>query len=176
MRGDHPEMDVLTKDPRRLNMSRIRGKDTKPEMLLRRRLHAAGLRFRLHAARLPGKPDMVFPRFRAIILIHGCFWHGHDCPLFRLPATRLEFWTKKISGNRKRDLRNAKALHLAGWRLLTVWECSLKGSGRRPVSQAIDYCINFIKGEAHEAELAGSSLGRDRRSDAQHERIGHDAE
>jgi DNA mismatch endonuclease (patch repair protein) len=140
-------------------MSRIRGKDTKPEMLLRRKLHVAGLRFRLHAAQLPGKPDMVFPKYRAIILIHGCFWHGHDCPLFRLPETRPEFWAKKISGNRKRDLRNAKALQLAGWRLLTVWECSLKGPGRRPVPQAIDYCIKFIKGEASEAE-PGISLGR----------------
>src|SRR6202158_3633588 len=134
---NHPEMDVLTSEQRRLNMSRIRGKDTKPEMLLRRGLHAAGLRFRLHGAKLPGKPDMVFPKYRAVILIHGCFWHGHDCPLFKMPATRPEFWAKKISGNRERDLRTAKALQLAGWRLLTIWECSLKGPARRQVPEVM---------------------------------------
>ena len=128
-------MDVLTIEQRRLNMSRIRGKDTKPEMLLRRGLHAAGLRFRLHGAKLPGKPDMVFPKYHAVILIHGCFWHGHDCPLFKMPATRPEFWAKKISGNRARDLRTTNALQLTGWRLLTVWECSLKGPACRPVPQ-----------------------------------------
>lgn len=153
-------MDVLTTEQRRLNMSRIRGKDTKPEMLLRRGLHAVGLRFRLHAARLPGKPDMVFPKYRAVILVHGCFWHGHDCPLFRMPATRPEFWAKKISGNRERDVRTAKALQRAGWRLLTVWECSLKGPTRRPVPEVIDYCATFIRGEVLEAELAGISPGR----------------
>jgi DNA mismatch endonuclease (patch repair protein) len=151
-------MDVLTTEQRRLNMSRIRGKDTKPELLLRRGLHAAGLRFRLHAAGLPGKPDMVFPKYHAVVLIHGCFWHGHECPLFRLPATRPEFWAKKISGNRERDQRTAKALQLAGWRQLSVWECSLKGSARRPLTEVVDYCAAFIKGEAENAELAGTSL------------------
>lgn len=155
-------MDVLTKEQRRLNMSRIRGKDTKPEMLLRRGLHATGLRFRLHGAKLPGKPDMVFPKYRAVILIHGCFWHGHDCPLFKMPATRPEFWAQKISGNRERDLRTAKALQCAGWRLLTIWECSLKGSARRPVPEVMDYCTAFIRGEAQKAELAGTSPGGNR--------------
>jgi DNA mismatch endonuclease, patch repair protein len=155
-------MDVLTIEQRRLNMSRIRGKDTKPEMLLRRGLHAAGLRFRLHGAKLPGKPDMVFPKHRAVILIHGCFWHGHDCPLFKMPATRPEFWAKKISGNRERDVRTGKALQLAGWRLLTIWECSLKGPARRPDPDVMDYCTTFIRGEAHEAELAGSTPGGNR--------------
>src|ERR1700719_1649815 len=97
--------DVLTPEQRRLNMSRIRGRDTKPELLLRRGLHAAGLRFRLHTERLPGRPGLVFPRYRAAILVHGCFWHGHDCPLFKLPATRSEFWASKIAGNRTRDNR-----------------------------------------------------------------------
>ena len=152
-------MDVLTIEQRRLNMSRIRGKDTKPEMLLRRGLHAAGLRFRLHGAKLPGRPDMVFPKHRVVVLIHGCFWHGHDCALFKMPATRPEFWMKKISGNRERDLRTAKALRLAGWRVLTIWECSLKGPGRRPVPQVMEYCAAFIRGEAREAELAGYASG-----------------
>jgi DNA mismatch endonuclease, patch repair protein len=148
-------MDVLTNQQRRHNMSRIRGKDTMPEMQLRRGLHAAGLRFRLHAAGLPGRPDMVFPRHRAVILMHGCFWHGHDCSLFKQPATRPEFWAQKISGNRERDGRTVKALQAAGWRLLIVWECSLKGPARRPVAEVVDYCAAFIRGEEPQARLAG---------------------
>lgn len=155
MLRNRPEMDVLTTEQRRLNMSRIRGKDTKPEMLLRRGLHAAGLRFRLHAARLPGKPDMVFPKHSAIIQVHGCFWHGHNCSLFKMPATRPEFWARKIASNRERDVRVSEALQRAGWRLLIVWECSLKGPGRRPVPEVIDYCATFIRGEVHEGELWG---------------------
>lgn len=152
-------MDVLTIEQRRLNMSRIRGKDTKPEMLLRRGLHAAGLRYRLHGEKLPGKPDMVFPKHRAVILIHGCFWHGHDCPLFKMPATRPDFWAKKISGNRERDVRTVKALRLAGWRLLTVWECSLKGPARRPVSEVVDSCSAFVRSNTQEGSLIGKWPG-----------------
>lgn len=148
-------MDVLTPEQRQRNMTSIRGKDTKPELLLRRWLHAAGLRFRLHAAALPGRPDMVFPRYHAVILVHGCFWHGHDCPLFRLPATRPEFWATKITGNRERDQRTAKALHALGWRVLTVWECSLKGPARLPVAELIDCCVTFIRGEPQQASLVG---------------------
>jgi DNA mismatch endonuclease (patch repair protein) len=136
-------------------MSRIRGKDTKPEMLLRRGLHATGLRFRLHVPELPGKPDLVFPRHHAVILVHGCFWHGHNCPLFKLPATRPEFWAAKITGNQERDQRAAKALQAAGWRVLTVWECSLKGTGRRPLDEVLKYCADFVLADVELAELAG---------------------
>ena len=107
-------VDVLTPEQRRLNMSRIRGKDTKPELMLRRGLHALGLRFRLHRKDLPGRPDMVFPRYRAAVLVHGCFWHGHDCPLFKWPVTRREFWAVKIEGNRARDMRDLAGLAGAG--------------------------------------------------------------
>ncbi len=148
-------MDVLTTEQRRLNMSRIRGKDTKPEMQLRRGLHATGLRFRLHAADLPGKPDIVFPRYRAVILMNGCFWHGHDCPMFRLPATRPAFWAEKIARNRQRDEKVAQALRNSGWRFLTVWECSLKGSARRPLADVINYCASFIRSETRQATLTG---------------------
>src|SRR5262245_20506194 len=91
--------DVLTPEQRRLNMSRIRGADTKPERLVRSALHARGFRFRLHRRDLPGKPDLALPRYRAVILVHGCFWHGHKCSLFQLPETRREFWEAKIRGN-----------------------------------------------------------------------------
>jgi DNA mismatch endonuclease, patch repair protein len=148
-------MDVMTTEQRRHNMSRIRGRDTKPELQLRRALHAVGMRFRLHAAGLPGRPDIVLPRHRAVILIHGCFWHGHECPLFRIPTTRREFWTNKIRGNRERDQRSAKALREAGWRVLIVWECNLKGPGRRPLADVVDLCVAFIRGEAPQVDLAG---------------------
>lgn len=150
-------MDVLTPEQRRFNMSRIRGRDTKPEMLLRRGLHAAGLRFRLHVRELPGRPDMVFPRHRAVILVHGCFWHGHDCPLFKWPATRPEFWAEKIARNRERDHCAIEALLADGWRVLTVWECSLKAPARRPVAEVVSDCAAFIRGRTARAELAGAS-------------------
>ncbi len=107
-------------------MSGIRGKDTKPEMIIRRGLHARGFRFRLHDRTLPGKPDLVFPKYRAVIFVHGCFWHGHECHLFKWPKTRVEFWREKIEGNRARDVRVALELRGSGWDVIEVWECQLK--------------------------------------------------
>lgn len=130
--------DVLTPEQRRLNMSRIRGKDTKPEMLLRRGLHARGFRFRLHRRDLPGCPDLVFPHYHAVVFVNGCFWHGHDCPMFKLPATRTEFWAAKIASNRNRDARALERLAAAGWRTLVIWECKLKGRARQPVSEVVN--------------------------------------
>ncbi|MCJ2032705.1 very short patch repair endonuclease [Methylobacterium sp. J-068] len=147
--------DVLTPEQRRLNMSRIRGRDTKPELVLRKSLHAAGFRYRLHARELPGRPDMVFPRFRAAIFVHGCFWHGHDCPMFKMPGTRQEFWSAKISGNRARDQRKAAQLEAAGWRILTVWECSVKGPARRPKDDVAASCADFLRGDEQHGEIAG---------------------
>ena len=100
-------MDVLKHEQRQLNMSRIRGKDTKPDMMLRTGLHRAGLRFRLHARELPGRPGLIFPRSRAAVLIHGCFWHGHDCPMFKLSRTRTQCWAAKIAGSRARQPNEA---------------------------------------------------------------------
>jgi DNA mismatch endonuclease (patch repair protein) len=148
-------VDVLTPAQRQLNMSRIRGRDTKPELVLRRGLHAAGFRFRLHAPELPGRPDLIFPRYRAIILVHGCFWHGHDCPLFRLPATRPAFWSAKISSNRRRDLDTTRTLRRVGWRILVVWECSLKGPARRPTHSVLHDCAAFVTSHKNQAELTG---------------------
>jgi DNA mismatch endonuclease (patch repair protein) len=147
--------DVLTPEQRRLNMSRIRGRDTKPEMLIRRGLHARGLRYRLQDRHLPGRPDLVFPKHRAVILVHGCFWHGHDCPLFRLPATRSEFWAEKISSNRRRDQCAHEALRASDWRILTVWECSLKGPARWPLEALLDSCAGFIMGKEDTKEISG---------------------
>jgi DNA mismatch endonuclease (patch repair protein) len=136
--------DVLTPEQRRLNMSRIRGRDTKPEMLLRRGLHARGLRFRLHRRDPPGCPDLVFPALRAAVFVHGCFWHGHDCAMFKLPATRTEFWSAKIEGNRRRDIRALQDLSAAGWRTFVLWECDLRGPARRPLETVIDDVVAWL--------------------------------
>ncbi len=148
-------VDPLSPEQRQLNMSRIRGKDTKPEMLIRRALHAAGLRYRLHGGKLPGKPDLVFPARRAVVFVHGCFWHGHHCPLFRLPATRTAFWSDKIESNRKRDAAAVVALRSDSWRVLTIWECALRGPARREVSEVAAEARNFIRGDTELAELEG---------------------
>jgi DNA mismatch endonuclease (patch repair protein) len=123
--------DVHTTEQRRFNMSRIRGKDTKPEMLVRSYLHAQGLRFRLHVKNLPGTPDIVLPKYCAAVFVHGCFWHCHEgCRYFVIPKTRTEFWMQKIGRNVANDLRQQSELVAAGWKVLTVWECSLKPKER----------------------------------------------
>lgn len=147
--------DVLTPAQRRLNMSRIRGCDTKPEMLLRKALHARGLRFRLHRRDLPGRPDLVFSRYRSCLLVHGCFWHGHNCTLFQWPATRKAFWADKIASNQRRDHETLRKLLGAGWRALVVWECALRGPRRRDFSAIIDECVDFIIGSRAQAEIVG---------------------
>jgi DNA mismatch endonuclease, patch repair protein len=119
--------DVHSKATRSYNMSRIKGKDTKPEMLVRRYLHAQGYRYRLHVKDLPGKPDIVLPKYRTIIFIHGCFWHGHEgCRYYVVPKTRTEWWLNKINRNRENETKAVKALKKEGWRIITLWECDLK--------------------------------------------------
>lgn len=139
--------DALTPEQRQLNMSRIRGRDTKPEMLIRRGLHARGFRYRLQDRQLPGRPDLVFPRYHAVILVHGCFWHGHDCPMFKLPVTRQEFWMIKIASNRIRDARATTALLELGWRVAIVRECSLRGPNRLTGDEVITRCQTFLLSE-----------------------------
>ena len=137
-------VDVLTPEQRHFNMSRIRGRDTKPEMLIRRGLHARGLRYRLQDRKLPGRPDLVFPRYHAVIFVQGCFWHGHDCLMFKLPTTRREFWSEKVASNRARDERTSEALLELGWRVANVWECSLRGPGRLAIDEVLRNCQAFL--------------------------------
>lgn len=136
-------------------MAAIRSKDTKPELIIRRRLHALGYRYRLHQAKLPGKPDLVLPKHCAVIFVHGCFWHGHDCPLFRWPASREEFWQAKIGGNVERDRQHKALLRNIGWRIATVWECSLKGRQRLPLPHLIDSLQIWLSGDAAKLDLRG---------------------
>ncbi|EDM83433.1 very short patch repair endonuclease [Limnobacter sp. MED105] len=118
--------DVVDPKTRSRMMAGIKGKNTRPEILVRSALHRRGFRFKLHDKTLPGKPDIVLPKYKAVINIHGCFWHGHDCKFFKVPSTRTEFWLAKINGNRSRDSLHRDALLKQGWRVLTVWECALR--------------------------------------------------
>lgn len=117
--------DRVTPENRSRNMAAIRGKNTKPETEVRRFLHAQGFRFRLHRKDLPGKPDIVLPKYRAAIFVHGCFWHLHGCKHTVIPKTRTEWWTAKLEGNRARDETNSRRLQQLGWLVITVWECEI---------------------------------------------------
>ena len=155
--------DVLTPEQRRLVMSRIRGKDTKPEMLMRHGIHRRGLRYRLHRVGIPGKPDMVFPKYRAVVFVHGCFWHGHGCSLFKWPQTRAAFWKTKIDRNMERDRAVQAALKTAEWRSVVVWECALRGKYRRALPDVLSDAEAFIRhGRESVAEIAEyESMGRE---------------
>ncbi len=144
-RREATRQDPLTPEQRQHNMSRIRSRDTRPEMLIRRGLHALGLRYRLHVRRLPGTPDLVFPRARAVIFVHGCFWHGHDCALGIKPKTNTEFWSAKITRNQTRDRLAIKELEGKGWRIAVVWECALKGRNRRPIECVLGELSAFVR-------------------------------
>lgn len=127
--------DVFSPEKRSEVMSRIRGRDTKPEIALRSMLHGLGYRFTVNGPRnrrLPGRPDLVLPKFDTVIFVHGCFWHGHEaCEYFRMPKSRTEWWTAKIEGNRARDARVERELRQLGWNVVTVWECALRTAAAR---------------------------------------------
>lgn len=123
--------DIVDASTRSRMMAGIRSKNTKHELEIRKKLFALGFRYRLHDQRLPGKPDIVLPKYKAVIFIHGCFWHAHDCHLFRWPTSKTAFWKKKLAGNKKRDIENIASLKKLGWRILVIWECSFRGAGKK---------------------------------------------
>lgn len=137
-------------------MAAIRATNTNPELQVRRALHASGLRYRLHAMELPGKPDLVFPRYKAVIFVHGCFWHGHDCHLFTMPATRRDFWEAKISRNVANDEKAGAALRQAGWRIGFVWECALKGRTRLDFAAAMQALARWVMSTEPTITLRGN--------------------
>lgn len=151
--------DIVTAAVRSRMMSGIRGRDTKPELAIRSALHRRGFRFRLHRPDLPGKPDMTFVRYRAVIFTHGCFWHGHGCHLFKWPRTREKFWREKIGSNIERDRLQMAALLDSGWRVATIWECALKGRSRLPFDSIVDDCAAWLKSETKILELTGDEQG-----------------
>jgi DNA mismatch endonuclease (patch repair protein) len=147
--------DIVPAVVRSRMMSGIRSTNTKPEMVLRKGLHAQGFRFRLHDRKLPGSPDIVLSKYRAVLFANGCFWHGHDCHLFRLPATRTDFWLNKINSNRDRDARTYGLLRDQGWRVGVVWECALKGRTRLPYENVIDMCSEWMRSDEAALEIRG---------------------
>lgn len=146
-------VDVVSPSVRSRMMAGIRGKDTAPELLVRRALFARSLRYKLHDKMLPGKPDLVFPRFRAAVFVHGCFWHAHDCALFRLPGTRTEWWREKLARNQANDIRHIAALLESDWRVATVWECALRKRDR--IDSIADQLAEFVRGRESELEIRG---------------------
>lgn len=137
-------MDIVSPEKRSRMMAGIRGKNTGPEMIVRKELFRRGFRYRLHAKQLPGKPDLVFPKYRTVIQVNGCFWHGHDCSLFKWPKSNREFWKKKIGSNIERDRRNLGNLEKEGWRVITVWECALKNKNNDETGKEIDRIVEIL--------------------------------
>jgi len=148
--------DIVSAAVRSRMMAGIRGKNTNPELLLRKGLHARGFRFRLHDRSLPGTPDIVLPRHRAVIFAHGCFWHGHDCHLFKWPKTRDEFWRAKIARNQELDAKAEATLAKTDWRYALIWECALKGRTRLPIETVLASCAEWIRSEVPRLEIRGN--------------------
>lgn len=139
-------MDIKSKEERSRNMSAIRSGDTRPEMLVRKYLHSQGFRYGLHNHKLPGSPDIVLRKYKTVIFINGCFWHGHEgCKYFRLPKSNIEFWQTKIERNRQRDIETIEALKAKGWRVITIWECELRNIAQR--GKTLIQLVKDIKGE-----------------------------
>lgn len=149
-------VDVHTPAQRSRNMAAIKGKNTKPELAIRKELHRLGYRFRVHNISLPGSPDIVLPKYKAAIQVHGCFWHGHDCHLFNWPSTREEFWRQKITSNQVRDAKSSAECKKRGWKSMVIWECALKGQTRLDPDKVVAIVANWLKSGSGDAEISGT--------------------
>lgn len=145
--------DIVNKAKRSAMMSGIRSKNTQPECLIRKHLFARGYRYRLHAKALAGKPDLTFPKYKAVLFVHGCFWHGHPCHLFKWPQTREVFWREKISSNQRRDETTRSRLEIDGWRIGVVWECALKGKTKIELTDLIDRIDTWLQSDVNYFEI-----------------------
>jgi DNA mismatch endonuclease, patch repair protein len=145
--------DITSPEIRSRMMSGIRGKDTAPEMRVRRALFERGFRYRLHDRSLPGTPDLVLKKYTAVVFVNGCFWHGHDCSYFRWPGTRPDFWRQKILRNREVDEQSKEALLTRGWRVLTIWECAMRGKDDEQRQSAYDAAADWLKGSVPVLDL-----------------------
>ena len=148
-------MDIVSQEKRSSMMSSIHSKNTKPEMRIRKALYSRGYRYRLHSSTILGKPDIVMRKYNAVIFIHGCFWHGHDCKLFRLPKTRTEFWENKITANRERDSKVMSILQKDGWRIAVIWECAMRGKGKMDFEDIMDSLTDWIESDSKTLILRG---------------------
>lgn len=151
-------MDTVDRQTRSRIMASVGQKNTGAELLLRKALHKNGLRYRLHDRSLPGSPDIVFPRFRAVVFVHGCYWHSHGCYRSTVPKSRNYFWTEKFHSNRLRDDRNVRLLLEHGWRVFTVWECALKGKTTQPYGVVTRALRRWLESTRKSGEIAGLPL------------------
>jgi len=138
-------VDIVGKVTRSKMMSNIRGRDTIPELVIRKGMHKLGTRFRLYDKRLPGKPDLYFPKYNAVIFVNGCFWHRHYCHYFKWPSTRPKFWKEKLEGNVKRDISKWSSLEKSGIRVLVIWECAIRGKDAKSIEQVLQRAENWLK-------------------------------
>ena len=148
-------MDTVNRRTRSRIMASVRQRDTGPEILLRSALHKSGLRYRVHVKEMPGSPDLVFPRFRAVIFVHGCFWHDHGCYKSTRPKSHREFWDAKFSANRTRDQRNLDRLRDYLWRVMVIWECALLGKNAVPLPKMVDWVRAWLTGCQDRGEISG---------------------
>ena len=139
-------------------MSGIKGKNTKPEVSIRRALHARGFRYRIHVNNLPGKPDLVLPKYKAVVFVHGCFWHGHTCRYFKIPKTRADFWLEKIGKNQTRDNLQIASLIEQGWRVAVVWECAVKNNKNRRSNLLINLIVGWLLSDSVYSEFDEGSV------------------
>lgn len=146
-------IDVVSAETRSRMMSGIKGKNTSPEVIIRKALHARGFRFRIHVNNLPGKPDLVLPKYKAVIFVHGCFWHGHSCRYFKVPKTRQEFWLDKIGKNKSRDNKNLLLLQAEKWRVLVVWECAVRSMKKHKSICLVDQISDWLVSDVDWLEL-----------------------
>jgi DNA mismatch endonuclease (patch repair protein) len=151
--------DTVDKDTRSRIMSQVRSKNTTPELAVRSLLHRNGYRFRIHVKSLPGTPDIVLPKYHAVVLVHGCFWHGHTCHLYRLPKSRQEWWQEKVRRNREKDIRQIDELVERGWRVCTVWECALKRKGKLDSTELMRQLEQWLGRGEELWEIRGNDVG-----------------
>jgi DNA mismatch endonuclease (patch repair protein) len=150
--------DTVAPETRSRMMAAIKAKDTKPEMAVRRGLHAMGFRYSLHSNRFPGRPDMVLAKYRAVIFVHGCYWHGHDCGEVRPAASNESYWSPKIARNRERDARNLAAVEAAGWRHLVIWECAFRRKGAAALDETVRQAAEWLREGTGNAEIGRQSM------------------
>lgn len=150
-------MDIVSPEARSRLMAGVRTRNTKPEVQFRKGLHRRGYRYRLHPVSPPGNPDFVLPKHRVAVFVHGCFWHHHDCHLFRMPRTRSEFWQAKLRRNRERDSEVAALVNESGWRHLAVWECAMRGPHRIGLDAALDCVEEWLGSRNGRLDIRGTA-------------------
>lgn len=148
--------DTHSEEVRSKNMAAIQSKDTKPELMIRRALHGEGIRYGLHNKNLPGTPDLHFRKYNAVLFVNGCFWHKHDCPIFKMPESNVDYWKNKFERNQERDREKINELKIAGKRISIIWECALKGKFSMPLETTTEKMINWLNSDIKFLEIEGN--------------------